>query len=283
MKKTWLAPRKISTPNLTEDIEKYLGGKLKDRYSGLTEEKKKKLEVLVERIEFIEHLLVFAEFVKRNSLIKKEITKTEKNENGSIKIYQKVNYQFELYGKDLGGAQFDVEALLLYLLMTCIDTIKGQPKHIDSFKWISENAVEYSNLTPEEFSKKVLEKKEEYQENFGLSRRFREAFTHDLNKSLKDRLTENLLALKLNKQGLTDEKLEHWNKKTQEEKLRKIANTLYSIRSTYTHASIRTFLPRQPIDNTPDLKGEFVLCKQGENFIEIMLDMIKFLIHKHIK
>lgn len=273
----WLAPKKISTPNLIEDIEKYLGKSISDKYETLNQDLKNKITVLTERIEFVDHLFVFGEFVKRNSSIKNQ-TKVETIIDGKNATLIKRDFEFVLYKKDLAGANFDIEALIFYLLITCIDTLKGQPQYVDPFDWLK-NEIDISN---NDILGQLDSLKEKYKEDFGLSRRFKEAFTTDIDTEVQNALINNLISVKLNNSKINQDSLKAWDEKDKEGKLNKIANTLYQIRSSYTHTSIRTFLPSQPLEFVPDLNGEHLLCNSNVRFVDLMKKVIVSLTEKII-
>ena len=273
----WLAPKKISTPNLTKDIEKYLGKSISDKYEMLNSELKNKVRVITERLEFIDHLFVFKEFVERNSFKNKKIIKKEIE--GKIVKFIKIDYEFILYNKDLAGANFDMEALIFYLLVTCIDTLKSQPQYVDPFDWLKDKIDVDNN----DIHKQLAVLKEKYKEKFGLSKRFREAFTKDIDEEVQNDLVNNLISVKLNNSKINQDSLKAWNNKTKEEKLKKIANTLYHIRSSYTHTSIRTFLPTEPLEKVPDLNGEHLLCNSKVKFVDLMKKVIISLTENLIK
>lgn len=273
----WLAPKKISTPNLIDDIEKYLGKSISDKYVTLDSDLKSKVRVLTERLEFVDHLFVFAEFVKRNSSIKNESIE-EKTINGDKVRIVKRDFEFILYKKDLAGANFDIEALIFYLLVTCVDTLKGQPTYVDPFDWLK-NELDVKNNDIQEHLESL---KEKYKEEFGLSRRFKEAFTIDIDSEVQDDLINNLISVKLKSSKINQGSLNAWNERDKAGKLNKIANTLYQIRSSYTHTSIRTFLPSQPLEIVPDLNGEYLLCDSKVRFVNLMKRVIISLTEKII-
>lgn len=271
----WLAPKKISTPNLLDDIEKYLGKSIRDKYETLDLDLKSKVRVLTERLEFIDHLFVFAEFVKRNSSIKNEITEDKLIDGKKVKITRQ-DFEFILYKKDLAGAGFDIEALIFYLLLTCIDTLKGQPIYVEPFDWLK-NELDIDNNDIQEH---LMVLKEKYKEEFGLSRRFKEAFTIDIDSEVQDDLINNLISVRIRNSKINQHSLDAWNKRDKVEKLNKIANTLYQIRSSYTHTSIRTFLPSQLLETVPDLNGEHLLCNNEIPFVSLMKKVIISLTEK---
>lgn len=273
----WLAPKKIYTENIIEEIEKYLGKSISDNYETLNTDLKDKIRVLTERIEFIEHLLVFAEFIKKNSKIKKRTVEELTNDKDSVLV--KIDYEFILLKKNLAGANFDIEALIFYLLVTCIDTLKGKPQYRNPFEWLTDK-IDTKN---EDIRNQLKKLKEEYKNEFGLSHRFIEVFTKDIDTEVQNELINNLISVKLNDSKINKNSLKAWERSSDESKLRKIANTLYDIRSSYTHTSIRTFLPSQPLKYVPNLNGEYLLCHKQARFVDLMKKVIISLTENTVK
>lgn len=79
-------------------------------------------------------------------------------------------------GHDYSGVQFDIEALVLYLLMTCIDAIQTQPKYHSAFDWLRNNVAKYEHQTKENIIDLLGKDQAEYDELYGLSKNFRLAF-----------------------------------------------------------------------------------------------------------
>lgn len=96
-----LAPRKVKTPDILEDISKFLGEEAKNRYSQLQEPSQKTIAVLVERLEFIHHLTSFAEFVKKEKKLLLGKAKITKIDDDKVKV--EIPEEFTLLGQDLAG------------------------------------------------------------------------------------------------------------------------------------------------------------------------------------
>jgi len=63
----WDGPRKVQTPNIEDDIKKYLGEDLLEKWTITTDiELKQKIIIVAERLDFISHLKSIAMIEKRN-------------------------------------------------------------------------------------------------------------------------------------------------------------------------------------------------------------------------
>ena len=95
----------VQNPNFIDDLAKYLSlGISKDRLIAVLENISKsqitlreKLETLVDRIEFIEHLKLVKEVAQKN--------------------------RYLLNNREVVGIDWDIDALRLYLALTCIDIL----------------------------------------------------------------------------------------------------------------------------------------------------------------
>ena len=152
-------PRAISTPDLVGDIQRYFHpeGDVRPLLALLRQGQRDKLAVLVERVEFIEHLRHLVGLLtahKRRHEVRTPLDKT----------HMKVTQYDEIVvsGYDYAGVDYDIEALVQYLLLTCIDTIKGE-------------------LT----------------RRAGYTALFTSAFTHDLSPALRRRFTEGFAVLRV--------------------------------------------------------------------------------------
>ena len=123
----WLAPSWVETPDIRADIEEYCGISFtEEQFTSLPDETQQKLRLLAERLEFVEHLLVLRDSVARMQQ-EKIVRKDDRVE---------IHYSFKLWGHELAGVHFDIDALVFYLLLTVVDTIKGQSNHHDPFEWL---------------------------------------------------------------------------------------------------------------------------------------------------
>ncbi len=84
---------------------------------------KKIIVVIIERLDLISHLETIA------MIVRKKLKYIEKIE-GNIKI---VFSEYNVFGRNFGGLQYDIEALDFYLHLTCIDAIQGQLEYKNPF------------------------------------------------------------------------------------------------------------------------------------------------------
>jgi hypothetical protein len=274
-----LAPKKVKTPDLLCDVGEFLGDEARKKYPLLQEANQKKIEVLVERLEFIRHLTCFAEFVRKGKKKHFDKIKIEKIDESRNKI--EVPEEFMLMGKDLAGSDYDIEALVFYLLLTCIDLIKGQSAYKKPFEWILFNGDAFWGRGKDEFINAIKEHEKIYQEQYGLSHRFITAFTKDISDEYKKDLSDSLVVVKLSDSQIKPASADTWETKSLEEKIKKIAEILYNIRSSYTHAGIRNYFPADPLLMTPELNGETLLQKKGTKpVITTLQEIVTYLARK---
>ncbi len=191
----------VWNPNFLEDLVNFINpnyteNELKDvlkhifNTSPTTYEK---LQTLVDRIEFIDHL----------DLVKKK-AKAEK---------------YIFLGKEVKGIDWDIDALRLYLALTCVDILATNFEPFD--KWFMKNCKDYD--APSDIQNYIKLKSEEYRSSFQSSSNFSRAFKNASSK-VRDRICSNVAVI----QG----------KKTKKE-LENIISYLYRIRNKYTHEGRR--------------------------------------------
>lgn len=262
----WLVPSEVETPNIEDDIQQYLGDEILEKWKvSSNADTKKAIVFITERLDFISHLNTFREYAIKNST-KQPLLKS----NGELWV----TYNFEMDGHDFSGIQFDIEALVLYLLMTCIDAIQTQPKYHSAFEWLLNRTDDYVNKSKDQFVELLKKDQNQYDELYGLSKNFRLAFTNGISETLRTRIVENLIVAKFENNGINKESFAAWESKSGSEKIRKIANSLYHLRSKYTHNNIRSFMPRMSF-GARTLHGEFLLCKKGFSLENMLLEVIK--------
>ena len=279
----WLAPKWVSTPDLLADVERYCGISFTDEeFASLPIDLQRKLRLVTERLEFVEHLLVLREFVERMQR-REEERRRATLDNGQEGLLRTINYSFILWGHELAGAHFDIEALVFYLLLTIIDTIKGQSTYINPFDWLVQpnNLQKLINLQENHLREQLEALKREHRANFGLSKRFIEAFTNDLPAYLRNKFITCVAVVKVKDGKVNSESLQSWEAKSEGDKIKKIAEHLYQIRSSFTHASMRTFLPTVPLSSNPELSGKQLLCRPGCSLLSLIRESIKALIRVH--
>lgn len=202
-------------------------------------------------------------------LVRSKSKRTSKLEGKNIRVH----FDCKLFGHDYAGIQFDIEALDYYLHLSCIDAIQSQPQFYSAFQWLKNNVTKYENKKSEELFRQLTDGEKEYSEEFGLSKNFIKAFTQDITPELQEKICNVLIVVKIKNEEITDESLIAWEKRTTKEKLHRIANMLYGLRSAYTHKNIRSFLPSSDLKMIPDLNGEYLLCKKC-NPMDILLSEV---------
>jgi len=261
----WYGPKKVQTPNIEDDIRKYLGENLLEKWTITTDnELKQKIIIVVERLDFISHLKSIAMIVREKSKRTPKII--------ADNIFQ-VSFECNFRGHNYGGLQFDIEALDYYLHLSCIDAIQSQPSYKSAFEWLENSIERYANKTTAELSTLIKQDKSKYSDEYGLNKNFVKAFVEDISEELRIKICEILIVVKAKDGFITPQSYDTWIAKTQSQKLKKIANKLYELRSQYTHTNIRSFLPVTDIETIPDLNGEILLCQKC-NPMELLLDEI---------
>ena len=214
-----------------------------------------KLFLLAERLEFIHNLKILQKDIANSH--KNEIIQ-QNNSDGSILCEER--FKCTYLGEDFAGVHINIDALRVYLLITCIDTIASQPTNINPFEFIT-NYAKGNSLN--EISLEDLGKlKDTYDESFALSKNFKKQFIEKLHSELQKKWVENFCvcttrgyavgkSIKDSKPGHIDkESLAAWSKKESTQKMKAISSTLYSMRSQFTHASIRHISPSLDVEKS---------------------------------
>ena len=126
-------PIHVETPNIGQEVNTLLSIH-PEVFRSLNTDIRKRIEVLAERFEFINHLETLAKFIEKEKDSSRVLKYT-----GDGKIFVKEIDSYRLMDQDLSGADYDLRALIFYLLITCIDTIKGRPKYFNPFEWLLNN------------------------------------------------------------------------------------------------------------------------------------------------
>lgn len=231
----WKIPKQITTPNIEDDIERLLSTEIL-RLFKLCEDKEKKMRLhrIVEMLDFADHLMNFSEYLK--SINKPTI----RIENGTCEV--KDNICFNEH--DYSGCEFDIEAFVYYTYVSVIDTSMAKSATYVSPKSFFEMSIHEVNTT----KAKVLTLFDEYNKIYGLSRNFKEVFTTRISYELQEKFANGIMVLSDERKtnyakAEIDKCWAEWQKKDVKNRMKKIANCLYSIRSSYTHSNIRSFIP----------------------------------------
>lgn len=273
-----LGPLQVETPDLINDVRKYFfedksEEEVKSIIEGLREKERKKVILVTERFEFIDHLIYLIKILKNKKKLK--INKYDSDEK--VRIIEKT----ELFEKEFDGFDHDIESLCYYLLLTCIDTMKGQPEYKDFYEWlVKECDKRYVEGEPISFTKHEYE---QYREKYGLRKNFIKAITNELPENLRNRAVLNFAVVSLDDQKVESNSYCDWNAKSNEQKLKKLAVKLYDDRSRYTHASIRSFLPNIPVEFLSRKKDVIVQLVPGDNMCNLLKDMVIYIVRKNIE
>ncbi len=238
------AQASIETPQPGPDVQRYLFpqqplDEVKKRFSAITDASQRQgLLVVVERLKFIDHL----------DTIKTQF-RNEQKTTSSIHTLRDDTVpeapSLNMWGHDFAGADWDIEACQVHLLLTCIDTIMGQPEYLSAFAWLRQQhqAGRIASLDA------VFRAEDEYADTYGPSRLFVAALAEHLDSALRQRWTRGFAVVALDGEGrcIKSDSREAWEARTQETRMKAIAAMLYSMRSQYTQRSARSFLPSQPV------------------------------------
>lgn len=232
----WIKPTVVCSPNIEADIRNLLSEDILKLYQVCTDtEKSKRIVRITEMLDYASHLSAFSTYL---CSINKPTYRTE----GEI-TYKDDHIEFE--GHDYSGCEFDIEAMIYYLYVSIIDACMAKSDKYHSVKEFLDSKLKSENVTKAE----VLTFCDEYTEQFGLSKNFLEVFMSRISDGLKLQFVDNILILGGRSKDYTreeiDQKWEIWQQTDKAVRLKKIASTLYNIRSQYTHSNIRNFIPKR--------------------------------------
>lgn len=269
-----LGPSYIDNPNMIEDIQRFFNpGFSKSNFDSLSDAEQVKLKNVTNRFEYITHIDKLITLLKDHKQINDTELELINNHTLRIKNHELINF----HNQEFTGFDYDLEATNLYLLLTCVDTIKANKSYIDSFTFLKNYLIENNTIDSSEIN--VLEAK--YLDEYGVSRNFVSAFTEDISYELKERFTNNFFVLKFDDDEINRDSWNSWKNKEMGEKLKKLANIFYSIRSKYTHEAVLGLIPNSPVYNHPYIKQiKLVSLKDGEILNELLNDTIIFLVNK---
>ena len=227
----------------------------------------RKLAVIADRYEFIKKLQDLKEiFVKKRKLSDAELSWIEVDGQKLIKVSQSETIQLE--GKEFNGITFDIDALVQYLLLTCIDTILGQEPYLTFPGWLRKNNF-VGDVNIDEISKLW----ESYCDDNGLRKLFLKGF-NSLSDNLKKKFVSTFMLVKLDNGKLNPQSLQQWQELEEEAKFKKLSRFLYdNVRCKYTHESSRHFLPYKKIaSRKATKKAVLVSCVNptDENLINLL-------------
>lgn len=242
----------LVTPDELSDIKKYLFPEVSSSFDdtifpSLEKPVIKKLILISERLEFVQNLKTLEDDISN-----KHSNKTSTKIQNGIKICTET-FSCTYLGNDFSGVQFDIDAIRIYLLITCLDTIAGQSEYIDPFVFIlSDMQNDNSNSLTQE---KLESLGSLYKESFSLSKNFKKQFINNLHDNLKNKWIENFCVSatvgscdgKNHIGEFNKESYASWYDKNTNEKISSIASALYDMRSQFTHTSLRNISPNLDI------------------------------------
>lgn len=257
----WKHPKTIETPQIEEDIKKYLSPEILDLYNNCNDtEIQNRVKRTAEMLDLVEHL----------DVIGKELAKLDKS---SIRTKDGLFYKDShiiLWEHDFSGIPYDISALRMYLLLSVIDACSDAHKneYIKCSDYINKRN-DYE--TPED----VISEIKKYDEKYGLSVNFRKVFMSDISNSLREKIADAIFVISTRKTkemsfDVIKNKYIEWTKKSTADRLKKIATTLYELRSKYTHVNVRAFLPTES-KTANIIKSEWKLLIKKEYNLDILL------------
>lgn len=272
-----LGPPCVRTPDLSDDVSRYfapLAGVDQD-LADLDQRKRQVLTLLAERLELVEHLATISD-----RLGPPKRTEARFRPRGAGFVQVTLNETIHLWGHDFSGADHDLEALQLYLLLTCVDTVvQGSGnEYAAAFEWLfATHAQSLATARDEGEVERVLQQaKSEYQEEHGLARGFVRAFVSELPDDIRDRLADGFAVVKLETGRVARASSQAWERRNREDKLKALARQLYAMRSRFSHTSLRSFCPVVPVRFLQGKQGEKVLVslRQDEDLLKLLWDVV---------
>lgn len=233
-------------PNLAEDIKKYF-----DLTSSLGEINELLLRLDATKPSYYDRLVAFVdkiEFVEHLNSVRNEARTSD----------------FTFDGKEVNGIDNDIDALNIYLILSCIDMFAALRKHEPFEEWLPRCTDINDSMSFEEY---ISIKVTEYKKSFGVSSNFREAILKSSEaKSLSDNL--KVLTCRFGKVDLLDNFMAIEIDITHETNdMEAIVDFLKNVRHKYTHEGSRVYY------NHPDspsliiigvrLKNEYLENRSG--------------------
>lgn len=262
----WKIPPKIVTPNLEADINRLLSTEILQLFRLCTDNgKKDRIRRITEMLDFSDHLLNFREYLIS---INKPTIRVENN-----KIFRDDHIQFN--GHDFSGCEFDIEAFIYYIYVSIIDTSMAKNSNYVSIRKFLENDISEKSIAKDE----VLALCDKYNEVYGLSRNFREVFETIISLELQNRFVNGILVLSDDREtdytkAEIDTRWGKWQKTDVKIRMKKIANCLYSIRSSYTHSNIRSFIPTNDWNDITLSKNIKYLLQKDVDLLDLLKSVI---------
>lgn len=261
----WIKPSVVSTPNIEDDIRNLLSEDILSMYQECPDaDKRKRIVRITEMLDYANHLSAFSSFLCR-------INEPTSRIVGNI---QYIDDHIEFEGHDYSGCEFDIEAMVYYLYVSIIDTCMAKSDTFYPVKSFLDNKIKGDTVSKSE----LLTLCDEYMELYGLSKNFQEVFMSRISDGLKSKFVDNILILGGRKNDYTRDEIEQkwqvWQQADINVRLKKIASTLYSIRSQYTHSNIRSFVPKREWDSDSLHHATTYLVKEGCHVLKLLKAVI---------
>lgn len=261
----WIKPSVVSTPNIEDDIRNLLSEDILSMYQECPDaDKRKRIVRITEMLDYANHLSAFSSFLCR-------INEPTSRIVGNI---QYIDDHIEFEGHDYSGCEFDIEAMVYYLYVSIIDTCMAKSDTFYPVKSFLDNKIKGDTVSKSE----LLTLCDEYMELYGLSKNFQEVFMSRISDGLKSQFVDNILILGGRKNDYTRDEIEQkwqvWQQADINVRLKKIASTLYSIRSQYTHSNIRSFVPKREWDSDSLHHATIYLVKEGCDVLKLLKAVI---------
>lgn len=263
----WKYSKHVETPDIKEDIKELLSMDVLYSFCQCTNEESKRIVIkVVELLDLIKHMEHFRELLQKNS------TTSHRESNG--KNFND-NHAF-VDGIDFSGCQYDIEALVIYLYVSCIEGCT----QTNAFRTISDYFK--NNLNEDEKYNKsdVLNICAKHSELYGLRKKFIKVFVKLISTSLRNEIADNIMILSSKRK--TDFSpveinsfINQWKQKPIDDRSKKIADYIYDIRSKYTHTNSRTFYPTVEWDGKSHIsKYNYCLVTENIDFPKILKQVI---------
>ena len=261
----WIKPSVVSTPNIEDDIRNLLSEDILSMYQECPDaDKRKRIVRITEMLDYANHLSAFSSFLCR-------INEPTSRIVGNI---QYIDDHIEFEGHDYSGCEFDIEAMVYFLYVSIIDTCMAKSDTFYPVKSFLDNKIKGDTVSKSE----LLTLCDEYMELYGLSKNFQEVFMSRISDGLKSQFVDNILILGGRKNDYTRDEIEQkwqvWQQADINVRLKKIASTLYSIRSQYTHSNIRSFVPKREWDSDSLHHATIYLVKEGCDVLKLLKAVI---------
>ncbi len=235
-----IVTQKVWNPNLLSDVVRILSlnidkNDLQQRLDQIKKSKVtsyEKLETLMDRIEFIKHLKI--------------VSKEAQN-----------NY-FEFNREEVVGIDWDIDALRLYLSLTCIDIFSSNFETFDD--WLVNNCHDFD--CDQDFREYICGKSKIYNNEFRVVSNFAGAF-HKSSSLLKNKITQNLSIV---------------NSSGKRNNLESLISYFYRIRNKYTHEGRRfhqTPIPYAREQSIGQRDKEKLYIAPCIDLIELLIDVAK--------